>query len=55
MAIKQNESKFSPGFGEANSSDLFISYKNPKSSYSKLGNVYKSPRGYEGASFLAGR
>ena len=28
FAIKQNESKYSPAFGEANISDLFIAFKN---------------------------
>ena len=44
-AIKQNDSKYSPAFGEANVSDLFIAYKNLSSSYSMLGNVYKLPKG----------
>ena len=58
MAIKQNESKYSPAFGEANVSDLFIAFKNLGNSYSMLGNVYKLPREAEtdeGESFLAGR
>jgi len=45
-AIKQNEKEYSPAFGEANISDLFIAYKNPANSYSMLGNVYKLPKGY---------
>ena len=40
FAIKQNESKYSPAFGEANVSDLFIAFKNLSNSYSNLGNVY---------------
>lgn len=43
LAIKQNESKYSPAFGEANISDLFIAFKNLQNSYSMLGNVYKLP------------
>lgn len=54
LAIKQNDSKYSPGFGEANSSDLFIAFKNLANSYSNLGNVYKSPVQEERKSFLAG-
>ena len=55
-AIKQNENKYSPAFGEANFSDLFISFKNLQNSYSKLGNVYKRPPGcLEADSFLAGK
>jgi hypothetical protein len=44
-AIKLNDENFSPGFGESDISDLFISFKNPKKSYSLLGNVYKLPKG----------
>ena len=44
-AIKQNDSHYSPAFGEANVSDLFIAYKNLQNSYSMLGNVYKLPPG----------
>ena len=44
-AIKQNDLKYSPAFGEANISDLFIAFKNLSSSYSMLGNVYKMPKG----------
>ena len=58
MAIKQNESKYSPAFGEANVSDLFIAFKNLGNSYSMLGNVYKLPKSAEhvdSESFLAGR
>ena len=55
MAIKQNEAKYSPAFGEANVSDLFIAFKNLSNSYSKLGNVYKAPDGFEAESFLAGQ
>lgn len=33
-AIKNNESKYSPGFGCSNKSDLFISFKNLNKSYS---------------------
>mmetsp|Transcript_23766 Transcript_23766/g.16822 ORF Transcript_23766/g.16822 Transcript_23766/m.16822 type:complete len:126 (+) Transcript_23766:377-754(+) len=54
-AIKQNDSKYSPAFGEANISDLFIAYKNLSNSYSMLGNVYKCPTGYDGETFLAGK
>jgi hypothetical protein len=54
-AIKQNEKEYSPAFGEANVSDLFIAYKNPSNSYSMLGNVYKLPKGYESETFLAGK
>ena len=46
FAIKQNEIKFSPGFGEANNCDLFISFKNPSKSYSRLGTVYQLPIEY---------
>ena len=58
MAIKQNESKYSPAFGEANVSDLFIAFKNLANSYSMLGNVYKLPNeagNIDAESFLAGR
>ena len=56
MAIKQNESKYSPAFGEANISDLFIAFKNLNNSYSMLGNVYKLPKtAVDGETFLAGR
>ena len=54
-AIKQNEAKYSPAFGEANISDLFIAFKNLGNSYSSLGNVYKLPVGFDGETFLAGR
>ena len=56
FAIKQNGSKYSPGFGEANMSDLFIAYKNLQNSYSNLGNVYKVPKQYckTNDQFLAG-
>ncbi len=54
-AIKQNEAQFSPGFGEANISDLFIAFKKLENSYSYLGNVYKLPQGYQPDTFLAGR
>lgn len=55
LAIKQNEFKYSPGFGEANVSDLFIAFKNLANSYSTLGNVYKVPLKEDPESFLAGR
>ena len=55
LAIKQNEFKYSPGFGEANVSDLFIAFKNLDNSYSNLGNVYKVPPREDKDSFLAGR
>ena len=45
FAIKNSEEEYSPGFGEANISDLFIAFKNPANSYSMLGNVYKCPKG----------
>jgi hypothetical protein len=54
-AIKQNEKNYSPAFGEANISDLFIAYKNLNNSYSMLGNVYKLPKGYKSETFLAGK
>ena len=54
-AIKQNEKEYSPAFGEANISDLFIAYKNPSNSYSMLGNVYKVPDKVDGEIFLAGK
>lgn len=47
--------KYSPAFGEANISDLFIAYKNLSSSYSNLGNVYKKPRGVDPETWLAGK
>lgn len=50
-----NNEDFSPGFGEGDISDLFISFKNPKKSYSLMGNVYKLPSGYKADSFLAGK
>ena len=55
FAVKQNEAKYSPAFGEANISDLFIAFKNLSNSYSNLGNVYKPPEGYESETFLAGK
>ena len=58
FAIKQNEDKYSPAFGEANISDLFIAFKNLSNSYSMLGNVYKLPHGVDikdAESFLAGK
>ena len=54
FAIKQNEAKYSPGFGEANTSDLFIAFKNLANSYSQLGNVYKVPQMFDRKTFLAG-
>ncbi len=54
-AIKLNEESYSPGFGESDISDLFISFKNPKKSYSLLGNVYRVPSGMKGDMFLAGK
>jgi hypothetical protein len=54
-AIKQNEGNYSPAFGEANISDLFIAFKNLGNSYSMIGNVYKLPKGYKGDTFMAGR
>ncbi len=50
-----NDEGYSPGFGESDISDLFISFKNPKKSYSLMGNVYKIPNGYKPDSFLAGK
>ena len=56
FAIKQNEAKYSPAFGEANISDLFIAFKNLSNSYSMLGGAYKLPRtAPDGETFLAGR
>jgi len=55
LAIKQNEFKYSPGFGEANLADLFIAFKNLANSYSNLGNVYKLPPQEDKDTFLAGR
>lgn len=58
FAIKQNEDKYSPAFGEANISDLFIAFKNLQNSYSMLGNVYKLPHGVDikdAETFLAGK
>ncbi|CDW72297.1 b-box zinc finger family protein [Stylonychia lemnae] len=46
FAIKNAEAGFSPGFGEANNCDLFIAFKNPSKSYSKLGTVYQPPFQY---------
>ena len=43
FAIKQSESGFSPGFGEANNCDFFIAFKSPERSYCKLGTVYEPP------------
>lgn len=54
-AIKQNDAKYSPAFGEANISDLFIAFKNLSNSYSMLGNVYKVPEKVDGEIFLAGK
>ena len=58
FAIKQNEDKYSPAFGEANISDLFIAFKNLSNSYSMLGKVYRLPTGVdlkESETFLAGK
>ena len=55
FAIKQNEAKYSPAFGEANISDLFIAFKNLPNSYSMLGTVYKLPSGANSETFLAGK
>jgi hypothetical protein len=55
FAIKQNDAKYSPAFGEANVSDLFIAFKNLSNSYSMVGNVYKVPPGQDGDTFLAGK
>lgn len=56
FAIKQNENKYSPAFGETNISDLFIAFKNLSNSYSMLGNVYKLPKhATDGETFLAGQ
>ncbi len=55
LAIKQNETKYSPAFGEANISDLFIAFKNLSNSYSNLGNVYKAPSDETSDTFLAGK
>ena len=57
-AIKQNDFNYSPAFGEANVSDLFIAFKNLSNSYSMLGNVYKLPPGISYAqseTWLAGK
>jgi hypothetical protein len=54
-AIKQNDAKYSPAFGEANISDLFIAFKNLSNSYSMVGNVYKLPEGQDSELFLAGK
>lgn len=44
FAVKNNEAKYSPGFGQSNKSDLFISFKNLAKSYSCLGTVYEFPQ-----------
>ena len=44
FAVKNNESRYSPGFGQSNKSDLFISFKNLSKSYSWVGNVYELPQ-----------
>jgi hypothetical protein len=44
FAVKNNEAKYSPGFGRSNKSDLFISFKNLSKSYSNLGIVYEFPK-----------
>ena len=54
-AIKQNEKLYSPGWGELDSADLFISYKNLENSYSNLGKCYKAPKNVEPSVFLAGK
>lgn len=43
FAIWNSEKDWSPGFGEEGISDLFIAFKNPWNSYSRLGLVYKIP------------
>ena len=43
FAVKNNESKYSPGFGKSNKSDLFISFKNLSKSYSCVGTIYELP------------
>ena len=54
-AIKQNENMYSPGWGEVDNADLFISYKNLDNSYSNLGRCYKVPKNVDPNSFLAGK
>lgn len=55
-AIRWWESQWSPGFGEEGVSDLFIAFKNPKNSYSRLGIVYEVPDEFvQGEFLLAGR
>ncbi|CAI2384844.1 unnamed protein product [Moneuplotes crassus] len=44
FAVKNNEAKYSPGFGQSNKSDLFISFKNLSKSYSHIGSVYEFPK-----------
>ena len=44
FAVKNNEMRYSPGFGQSNNSDLFISFKNLSKSYCNLGNVYEFPK-----------
>lgn len=46
-AVKNNEIKYSPGFGQSNKSDLFISFKNLSKSYSHIGTVYEFPQEFE--------
>ena len=54
-AIKQSTVEYSPGFGISNEHDLFIAFKKLHNSYSKLGKVYKCPKGFNAKSFLAGK
>ena len=54
-AIKQNENMYSPGWGEVDNADLFISYKNLENSYSSLGRCYKVPKDIDPNTFLAGK
>ena len=55
FAIWNCEDGYSPGFGVINKADLFIAFKQLDQSYSKLGNVYKCPKGYNPSTFLAGK
>ena len=54
-ALKQSTGEYSPGFGLSNDADLFIAFKKLNNSYSHLGKVYKCPKGYNPATFLAGK
>ena len=55
FAVHNSERSSSPCFGLEDFPDLFISFRNPKESMSRLGNVYSVPEGMNGDTALCGR